>query len=463
MTSKRTIQTFFQRAFLRYSSLGVVILCLISFAVSFLLGRDHGASDLQDTARVTAQAFRDRIVDGDIRSVEPQIAQVLQLHGGESAQILNADFKRIYETSVVRPPISPCPEIGVSCFEGFFGQARVFYPISLDVEGRTAFRYLYLERDIRMNWSYFLTVFIVSIAGYLGLSLAFFRVSKLASSHLSREIGSWSIRLRENPKDATPLTRPPFSELLPLKEALEGLNSQIESYEKTATDKAKLLILRGIAHDLLTPVSRLQLYLATLEARIDRVAHAEVFSEIQDSLTRVTQIATQVKELKESEPVAGTADLVELTEVEIKALRDSAAIMDKRLKIEVNSSHSILRSPFTQTEISRIVSNLVSNAAEASASGGTIRIEIGTKSGTPFLSVADEGCGISEKYVDRVFDPDFTMKPATGTGLGLSIVKHICERRAAHVELSSQTHKGTIVTIRLQNEGLAHHSGEVHV
>lgn len=463
MTPKRTIQTFFQKAILRYSSVGVVILCMISLSVSFFLGRDQGATDLQETARVTAQAFRDRIVDGDIRSVEPQIRQVLQLHEGESAQILKADFTRIYESSGPQHPVKTCPEMGVSCFESYFGQARILYPITLDGQGESAFRYLYIARDIRMNWSYFLTVFIVSIAGYLGLAFAFFRVSRLVSGRLSGEIGTWSMRLRENPKDATPLVRPPFSELLPLKEALEGLNAQIEIFEKTATDKAKILILRGIAHDLLTPVARLQLYLATLESNIDRQANAEVLSEIQDSLTRVTSIASQVKELKESEPLVVGIDLVESTENELNALRDSASIVDKGIQIKFKTNHSFLRSPFTKTEISRIVSNLVNNATEASSRESVIHVEIGSDGGTPYLSVADHGCGISDDFKKRVFDPDFTMKPATGTGLGLSIVKYICEQRAAVVELSSQLHKGTTVTIHLPLDVSAHQLGGVHV
>ncbi len=449
MRQRRTIQTFFQKAILRYAGFGMVVLCLVSLSVSFFLGRDQGASDLQETARITAQAFRDRIIDGDIRSVEPQIRQVLQLHEGETAQILKADFTRVYETADGHQPIQECGKFGVSCFESYFGQARILYPISLDSQGSTAFRYLYIAKDIRMNWSFFFTVFIVSIAGALGLVIAFFRVSKFASGRLSAEIGNWSIRLRENPKDASPLVRPPFSELLPLKEALEGLNLQIESFERTATDKAKLLVLRGIAHDLLTPVARLQLYLATLESNIDRNANEEVLAEIQDSLTRVIRIASQVRDLKESETSPVGTDLIEPTKSEVNALKDSDAVKAKELRLEFSSSYSRLPSPFSKTEISRIVSNLVKNAAEASSTNSVIRVEVGNNRGSNYLSVADQGCGIPDNLKKRVFDPDFTMKPATGTGLGLSIVKYICEQRAASVELTSQVHKGTTVTIHM--------------
>ena len=449
MMQGRTIQTFFQKAILRYAGLGLVLLCLVSLAISFLLVRDQMSTDLQESARATAQAFRDRIIDGDIRSVEPQIRQVLQLHNGESAQILKPDFSRIYQSSAKNQKVQKCPNIGISCFDGYFGQARILYPISLDAHGKTPFRYLYISKDVRLNWSFLATVFAVFTLGYFGLVVAFLRVSKLASGRLSHEIEAWSDRLRENPKNMAPLVRPPFSELLPLKEAIEGLNIQIEKYEKTATDKAKLLLLRGIAHDLLTPVARLQLYLATLELNIDKEGNAEVLSEIQDSLKKVTNIASQVKALKEGENSSERTNLVSAAEDEVKALRDSDEIASKALKLEFWSASENVSAPFSKIEISRIISNLVKNAADASPTGSVVNVEVGSANGMAFLSVKDRGCGIPENSKNRVFDPDFTLKPATGTGLGLSIVKYICDQRSAQIDLESGVHQGTTVTIRV--------------
>jgi signal transduction histidine kinase len=99
--------------------------------------------------------------------------------------------------------------------------------------------------------------------------------------------------------------------------------------------------------------------------------------------------------------------------------------------------------------VARILSNLVQNAAYASGSGGIVSIEVGRTDGEAFLSVADRGCGIPENVQERVFDPDFTLKPGTGTGLGLAIVKYICDRRSAQIELKSRVNYGTTVTIRL--------------
>jgi signal transduction histidine kinase len=255
--------------------------------------------------------------------------------------------------------------------------------------------------------------------------------------------------LKENPKEATPLARPPFAELLPLKTAIEGLNEKIEKYEKKATDKAKLLILRGIAHDILTPVSRLQLYLATLERSIDKNANASVLSEIQDSLTKVTDIASQVKALKEVELNAEKSDLVTVASEEINSLRDSQEISSKSIQIEFKAEKPEIIAGFSRTEISRILSNLVKNAADASPVGSIVNIEVGSENGTSFLSVKDHGCGIPEKFKGRIFDPDFTLKQSTGTGLGLAIVKFICDQRSAKINLQSEVARGTTITISM--------------
>jgi signal transduction histidine kinase len=294
-----------------------------------------------------------------------------------------------------------------------------------------------------------ITVFSVFSLGYLGLLIAFLRISKIASTKLSSEIRTWADRLKANPKDAAPTAEPPFAELLPLRQALVGLHAQIEKFDRTATDKARLLLLCGIAHDLLTPVARLQLYIGTLEGGIDRVKHADTLEEIRDSLTLVTGIASQVKTLNDLDAPVVETELVAAAQQEICALRDSKALAQKSIKLEFHSALSNLVSPFSRIEIARILSNLVQNSANASATGSIVSVEVGQNIAGAFLSVTDNGCGIPEYARERVFDADFTLKPGTGTGLGLAIVKYICERRSAQIELLSQVNSGTTVTIRL--------------
>ena len=437
-----------QGALLQHASLGFVFLIVIALAVSFFLTHEQAATDLQESARATAQAFKDRILDGDIRSVESQIHEVLQLKDGEVAKILKKDHSAIYNPFSGSQKIQLCPSSGITCFDGYLGQARVEFPISLDSSGKEPFRYLYLSRSVHLNWSFLITVFVVFSIGYLALIVAFLRISKIASRRLGNEIETWAARIKENPKDAIPAQQPPFAELGPLRVALEGLNYQIEKFERTATDKAKLLILRGIAHDILTPVSQLQLNLATLEHRLQSNEHNEILSDIMDSLRKVTGIASQVKTLREPTSIEDT-DLVATTLGEVKALSESEEITAKSIKLEFKTEFKNVSCGFSKTDISRIIANLVQNAADASSPGGIINVNIGSENGMATLSVQDQGRGIPPDAKARVFDPDFTLKPGTGTGLGLAVVKYICDKRSAKIFLESELNLGTTFTIRV--------------
>lgn len=448
MSQQRTVQLFFQNSVLRYAGLGLALLIIASLGISFLLARKQAESELQESARATVQAFSDRILDGDIKSVEPQIRQLLKIQKNEIAKILKSDLTRVYEPfNEVAPSVMQCPLAEKACLEGFFGQAHILFPISLDPSGKNPYRYLYLSKDVHLNWYFLLTIFTIFVVGYFGLIMAFIRISKIASQNLGKEILNWSERLLSNPKDLTPLSEPPFSELLPLKYAIEGLNDQIEKFEQTATDRAKFLILRGIGHDLLTPVSRLQLYLATLEKNIDREQNADTLSEMKDSLKRVTTFASQVKTLKESPSPEESTELVSVLTEEVKHLQALDQISEKSISLEFNCRDSAIHSPFSKAEISRILLNLVQNAADASVEGSLVSIDAGISDGKSYFSVSDSGCGISEEFKGRVFDPDFTLKPGTGTGLGLAIVKYLCDQRKASIELETKSDRGTKIKI----------------
>ena len=243
------------------------------------------------------------------------------------------------------------------------------------------------------------------------------------------------------------MQRVPFNELTPLKEALEGLNEQIEHFERTATDKAKLLLLRGIAHDLLTPVSQLQLNLATLQGRLNSSEHSELLLDIGDSLRRVTGVASQFKSLKETN-VSEPTELVSAVALEVKALAESEAVAARGIKVEFIPPMDKVLSPFSKTDVSRILGNLVQNSVDASKDGSIINVSVSARGATGTLTIADAGKGIPTSAQPKVFDPEFTLKPGTGTGLGLAVVKYICTMRSAKIDLKSELNKGTAISIQ---------------
>ncbi len=107
--------------------------------------------------------------------------------------------------------------------------------------------------------------------------------------------------------------------------------------------------------------------------------------------------------------------------------------------------------------------NLVLNARDAMADGGTLTIETGEDTAGPkdaglpigqpvvFVTVSDTGPGMSPEVLERVFEPFFTTKEVgKGSGLGLSIVYGFAQQSGGHVAIESEPGRGTRVTILLR-------------
>ncbi len=109
------------------------------------------------------------------------------------------------------------------------------------------------------------------------------------------------------------------------------------------------------------------------------------------------------------------------------------------------------------SQFSQVISNLVINAKQAMPKGGRLWVKarnvVLEKPRGPLkpgkyveLSFRDEGCGIPQKYLARIFDPYFTTKK-NGSGLGLAICYSIIKRHGGHIEVESEEGRGT--TFRL--------------
>ncbi|MEI6306416.1 MAG: ATP-binding protein, partial [Deltaproteobacteria bacterium] len=115
-------------------------------------------------------------------------------------------------------------------------------------------------------------------------------------------------------------------------------------------------------------------------------------------------------------------------------------------------------------QISQVLHNIIINATQAMPGGGTLTVS--AKNITLYaknlmelapgayvcLSITDQGCGISEDDLKKIFDPYFSTK-LTGNGLGLATAHSIITRHEGHISANSVIGKGTIFTIHLPSTG----------
>jgi signal transduction histidine kinase len=92
--------------------------------------------------------------------------------------------------------------------------------------------------------------------------------------------------------------------------------------------------------------------------------------------------------------------------------------------------------------------NILINAMQAMPEGGGIDITLKGGDKSVWITFEDEGCGVSDKSMEKIWDPFFTTKNK-GTGLGLGIVKNIIEAHEGQIRIDNRSEGGTRVTIRL--------------
>lgn len=102
------------------------------------------------------------------------------------------------------------------------------------------------------------------------------------------------------------------------------------------------------------------------------------------------------------------------------------------------------------SELREALINVLLNAVDALPSGGRIRVELDAKDTRATLRVVDDGTGMPEEVLRRVYDPFFTTKPlGEGTGLGLAITYGIMQRHSGSVKVRSKPGRGTMVELML--------------
>jgi len=102
-------------------------------------------------------------------------------------------------------------------------------------------------------------------------------------------------------------------------------------------------------------------------------------------------------------------------------------------------------------KLQQVILNIINNAFAAMENNGHLHI-VGEMEGKDnvSLSISDDGCGISDKDLKRVFEPFFSTKTGKGgTGLGLSITYGLVEQIGGTIEVKSAVNKGTTFTITL--------------
>jgi len=204
------------------------------------------------------------------------------------------------------------------------------------------------------------------------------------------------------------------------------------------------------AHELLSPLARLEVALSILENK----AAVEDRAYTDRALEEVGHISKLIQELLAFSKTSFAASAAKLEPLPLAPLVGEAVNReagDAKVVIEIRPSTRVLAAPAL---LSRAVGNVVRNAVRYAGTDGPIGIEASTHGDEVILTVADEGPGVPEDALPKIFDPffrpDTSRTDATGgTGLGLAIVKTCIEACHGKVTARNRPTRGFEVTLSL--------------
>lgn len=245
----------------------------------------------------------------------------------------------------------------------------------------------------------------------------------------------------------------------------EKLRARLEQSRKM---ESLGLLAGGVAHDLNNVLAGLVTYPDYLLLELDEDSPLrEDIEIIKDSGTRAAEIVQDLLSLTRRAVVKKQAIDLDLLVDEYLISPEHQKLLEANPGTKINKKANPNLQPIigSDTALKKLVMNLVANAAEAQPSGGTITIELSShKVNDPkhllqkidpgtysILSVSDEGEGIDEENLTKIFEPFYSKKDMgrSGTGLGLTVVWGTVEDHFGAIDVSSTVGKGTILSIYL--------------
>lgn len=221
------------------------------------------------------------------------------------------------------------------------------------------------------------------------------------------------------------------------------------------TENARRRFVSDASHELKTPLAAIRLLTdsilqtdnidpeTTREFVADIGQEAERLSRITEDLLRLTRLDNSILD----PPV--TVDVLPVLEQVMRMMSLVAQEKGVDLTYEAADGCTVLA---TKDEIYQVIYNLTDNAVKYSAVGGTVQVSLMAAEDQVVLSVSDNGAGIPEEDLPRIFERFYRVdkarsRAAGGTGLGLSIVSDTVKRRGGTVSAANRPQGGAVFTV----------------
>jgi nitrogen fixation/metabolism regulation signal transduction histidine kinase len=206
---------------------------------------------------------------------------------------------------------------------------------------------------------------------------------------------------------------------------------------------------KQVAHEIKNPLTPMRLTVQSFERRFDPedpnikeklreysqslIQQIDVMSSIASAFSDFAKMPTQKRE---------KIDVVAIVKLALEIFNEDY--------ISYSFTDSTLIANLDKTQLIRIVTNLVTNATQATkgVEKPKIQVQVSTENESIKIAVLDNGKGIENSVKHLIFEPKFTTK-SSGMGLGLPMIKKIIEAYNGSIAFTSSKKEGTIFTVTL--------------
>jgi two-component system, OmpR family, sensor kinase len=220
---------------------------------------------------------------------------------------------------------------------------------------------------------------------------------------------------------------------------LEAINRLLERINQM--NAAQRRFIADAAHELRSPLTALSLQAQNIERTGSYAIAKERFVPLKDGLERSRHLLNQLLDLMRQQANVASFHAVDLTTVALTVIEEIMPIADaKNIDLGLSEEASV-QIDADKSAIQLMLRNVVDNALRYTPNGGEVTVRIDRENGDALLQVIDNGPGIPETALERVFDPFYRLPNNTqmGSGLGLAIAKSIADQFHGSVSLRNRS------------------------
>ncbi len=230
------------------------------------------------------------------------------------------------------------------------------------------------------------------------------------------------------------------------------LRQEIYNQEK---NKTLSRVVAGIAHEIRNPLTSIKTFVELIPKKMNNTRfQKEIATYVPQEINRLNHLIEGL--IDYARPQSTNKELIDATKlVQECVILFERTIANKGLRLETEIAEN-LSMEVDRNQLKQVIINFIINSIDAMLMKNefnlTLTIKAYQRENYIWIEVSDEGIGIDDDEIDRVFEPFYTTKPK-GTGLGLAISEQYVQENAGTLRIKSDKGKGTTIILRFEKKG----------